>query len=241
MTRSLAPTAPDPRAAAALLRGGVRVLGRALVRAAYRFRVQGLGNLPAGPALLLPNHVAFVDWLYLGAALPRLPRFVMHQHHWRMSRFRWFFELHGVIPIAPRSEDPSRLRDAVRAIDRALEAGDHVLLFPEGTMTPDGELSPLRPGFTRILRRRPVPVVPIGIRGAWGSWFSRAGGPPMRKLPRRLRAPLEVRVGAPLPPEEATVEAVEARLRALRGPVPEGLSSPRGSGRRRRSIQGPTG
>lgn len=112
------------------------------------------------------------------------------------------------------------MRDAaLAAIDRALEAGELVMLFPEGTMTPDGELGPIRPGVERIVARRPVPVVPVALRGLWGSAFSRMRGAPMRSLPRRVRPRVEVIAGPPIPPNDLSAERIASSLTALRGPT----------------------
>ena len=122
-----------------------------------------------------------------------------------------------MIPIAPRKEAPERLDAALAAIRDALEAGELVMLFPEGDMTHDGELGEVRPGVERIVAEHSVPVVPLALRGLWGSFFSRAGGPPMRKLPRRLRATVEIVAGPPLRPEQVTTEEIATSLTALRG------------------------
>lgn len=199
----------------------LRVVARGLLRSAYRLRVRGVEHVPReGPALVVYNHVAFHDWLVVAASLPRLPRFVMHHHHWKYPALRQFFEAFEAIPIAPRKEDPERLARAMRAIDDALGAGELVAISPEGQMTPDGEMQPFRPGVERILARRPVPVVPVALRGLWGSFLSRAGGEPMHELPRRFRAEVEVVVGAPVPPERATAPQLRQRVATLRGAHP---------------------
>jgi len=201
-------------------RGAIRVVGSALMRAAYRIRVRGLENVPAaGGAVIVSNHVSFIDFLFVAVALPRLPHFVMHHAHWRIGALRWFFDLHHVIPIAPRKEDPAMMSEALDAIDRALAAGELVMIFPEGDMTRDGDLGPIRSGVERIVARRPVPVLPIALRGLWGSFFSHAGGtPPMKgKRPRRGRSPIEVVVGAPIAPDELDTARLVDSLRGLRG------------------------
>jgi len=196
----------------------LRALGRGLLHTAYRLRVEGVENVPTtGGTLVVSNHVSFHDWLFVGAALPRPPRFVMHQHHFQYPALRAFFEASRVIPIAPRKQDPARLDRALEAIDQALANDELVVIFPEGTMTPDGELSPFRPGFERIVQRRPVPVVPIAVRGLYGSFFSRARGEPMTGLPRRFRAPVEVRIGRAIPPAEVELSLVRARIEQMLG------------------------
>jgi 1-acyl-sn-glycerol-3-phosphate acyltransferase len=170
-----------------------------------------------GSAVLVCNHVSFIDFLFVAAALPRLPRFVMHHHHFEMWTLRWFFELFRVIPIAPQKEDPARLHRAMDAIDDALAAGDLVAIFPEGQMTPDGELSEFRPGVERIVARRPVPVVPLALRGLWGSFFSRAHGEPMTKLPRRIGAKVELVADEPIAASCVSIVELRTRIAALRG------------------------
>lgn len=197
----------------------LRATVRPTLRAKYRFRARQLEHVPVGPALLVSNHVSFIDWLLVAAALPRVPRFVMHQHHFLNPALRWFFELYDVIPIAPRKEDPARLAAAMDAIDDALARGEQVAIWPEGQMTPDGELSALRPGVERIVARRPVPVVPMAVRGMWGSSFSREGGEPLTKLPRLVRRNVELVAGPPIPPGEVCLEVVRARIAELRGAV----------------------
>jgi 1-acyl-sn-glycerol-3-phosphate acyltransferase len=213
---SLARSTPRER----VQRGLIKTCVRSLIHASYRFRVRGMEHIPSrGPAIVVCNHVSFIDWVFVAVALPRLPHFVMHHHHWKMPIFRRFFDLHRVIPIAPRRDDPERLERAMRMIDQALADGELVMLFPEGTMTPDGELSEFRPGIERIVARRPVPVVPLALRGLWGSFFSRDGGEPMKHRPRLARSTVEVIAGPPIAPESFSMREVAARIGALRGAV----------------------
>ncbi len=114
------------------------------------------------------------------------------------------------------------LARANERIDAALADGDLVCIFPEGRITYDGELSPFRRGVQRIIERVPVPVIPMALRGLWGSFFSRYGGaafsrPVEARLRRGLRSRVELVVGEPLPPEEVTPERLMARVAALRG------------------------
>jgi 1-acyl-sn-glycerol-3-phosphate acyltransferase len=196
----------------------LRVLIGTLLRMGYRLRIEGAEHVPReGGVLVVSNHTAFHDWMFVGAALARPPRFVMHQHHFQYPALRAFFGASRVIPIAPRKQDPARLDAAMAAIDAALAAGELVVIFPEGTMTPDGRLSPLRPGFERIATRRAVPVVPVAVRGLFGSCMSRAHGEPMSSWPRRFRAPVVVRFGPPLAPEHVDVATLRAALADLGG------------------------
>lgn len=203
----------------------LRGLGSLLLRASYRLDVVGEANVPeTGGVLVVSNHVSFHDWLFVGVALRRPPRFVMHQHHFQYPLLRAFFGASRVIPIAPRKQDPAALDRALFEIDAALGNGELVVIFPEGTMSPDGLLSPFRPGVERIVAKRPVPVVPIGIRGLFGSWFSRAHGAPMSGRPRRFRAPVSVHIGRPIAPDRADLASVRddvARLAGHDSPIDE--------------------
>lgn len=112
------------------------------------------------------------------------------------------------------------LERAYERIDDALAEGHLVCLFPEGGLTGDGQMGEFRRGVERIVRRRPVPVVPLGLGGLWGSLFSRHGGRAILKLPRRFWSRIRLTAGAPLAPEAASPEALQARVAELRGDNP---------------------
>jgi 1-acyl-sn-glycerol-3-phosphate acyltransferase len=213
---------PDPMYR--LWMSGLHALGGALLRTGYRLRIEGNEHLPArGGALVVSNHVAMHDWLFVGVALDRPLRFVMHQHHFKYPLLRAFFGASRVIPIAPAKQDPARLAEAMEAIDRALADGEVVALWPEGRMSEDGALGPFRPGLERILAKRPVPVVPVAVDGLFGSRLSRAP-----EAPPRLRAEVRVRVGAPMT-GEVTSDAVRSTIeRMLRGAAPPPIAQSAG-------------
>ena len=107
---------------------------------------------------------------------------------------------------------------AFAEVDRELAAGELVAIFPEGALTRDGEIAGFRPGVERILESRPVPVIPMALRGMWGSLFSHSdGGIGRARLPKRFRARVALAIGEPVPPELATAEYLEAKVRELRG------------------------
>ena len=111
----------------------LRLLGRGLLSAAYQLHIEGVEHVPrSGGTLVVSNHVSFHDWLFVGAALNRPPRFVMHQHHFQYPALRAFFGASRVIPIAPKKQDPARLEAAFAAIDQALANGELVVIFPDG-------------------------------------------------------------------------------------------------------------
>ena len=190
-----------------------------LIHTVYRLRTRGLGQIPEeGPAVLVCNHVSFVDALVIAAACRRPIRFVMDHRvfHWPLLSF--VFRHSRAIPIAPAREDTAMLEAAFAEVSRALAAGELVGLFPEGKITSDGELAAFRPGITRILEANPVPVVPLALRGLWGSMFSRKDGPALsRPLRRGLWSRIELVAGPALAPAQASLPELERQVAELRG------------------------
>ncbi|GAB4196573.1 MAG: MFS transporter [Sandaracinaceae bacterium] len=184
----------------------------------YRLRIEGLERVPEeGPALIVCNHVSFVDGFLVGAAVRRPIRFVMYYKIYRMPVLNWLFRWGRAIPIAGRKEDEALMEQAFAEVRRALAAGELVGIFPEGMITYTGEMSPFRPGVERILEETPVPVVPMALRGLWGSWFSRSDGVAMAKLPKRFWSKVTLTVGEPVPAEHASSERLQAEVSKLRG------------------------
>jgi 1-acyl-sn-glycerol-3-phosphate acyltransferase len=191
-----------------------------LVHVMYRVRARGLANIPdTGPAVLVCNHVSFVDALIIGGLVRRPVRFVMHHRIFAVPVLSYLFRAARAIPIASRREDEALLEAAYRAIDDELAAGHLICIFPEGALTADGRIAAFRPGIERILARRPVPVVPMALRGLWDSWFSRRGGRAVLKRPRRFRAHIELQAAPPVAPTKVTAPGLEMIVRALRGPA----------------------
>ena len=184
----------------------------------YRLKVVGGGKIPAeGPAILVANHVSFVDWLIFASVSARPVRFVMTHEYFKLPLIRFLFRDAKVIPIAPGRVDAELRERAYDRIAEELEEGELVFVFPEGEITRDGELRPFRPGIERIVDRTPVPVVPMALVGMWGSFFSRRGGRAMRRPFRRFWSRVEVRVGEPVPPEDVTAQHLAERVAHLGG------------------------
>ncbi|HEX9397163.1 MAG TPA: lysophospholipid acyltransferase family protein, partial [Burkholderiales bacterium] len=171
-----------------------------------------------GAALIVCNHVSFVDALVLAAACRRPIRFVMDHRIFRLPVLSFVFRTGRTIPIAPAREDPQMMESAFAEVAKGLAAGDLIAIFPEGRITDSGELAPFRPGISRILEATPVPVIPIALRGLWGSFFSRRGGAAMTR-PWRMRPfwTIGLAVGEPVPAARATPEFLQAQVLALRG------------------------
>ena len=200
----------------------MRFLAWVLVSTFYRIRTEGADHIPAdGPALLACNHVSFVDAIVLMGESPRPIRFVMEMGIFKTPVLAWFFRTVGAIGIASQKTDPKAFEKANELIDRALADGELVCIFPEGRITDTGELYPFKQGIARIVERTHVPVVPMALRGLWGSWFSRESGAAFKSLPRPLKqgasSRLELVIGAPIPPKLVTVERIQGDVAALRG------------------------
>jgi 1-acyl-sn-glycerol-3-phosphate acyltransferase len=197
----------------------MRFITWVLVNTLYRVRVDGSEQIPEeGPALLVCNHVSFMDALLLMANLRRPIRFVMYYKIFKIPLLSFVFRTARAIPIAGHKEDPALLQQAYDAIDAALADGEVVCIFPEGGLTGDGAIAPFRAGVEKILARRPVPVVPMALRGLWGSVWSRRDTMLGRsRLPRRFRARVELVVDTPRLPAHASAAELEARVRELRG------------------------
>ena len=197
----------------------MRFLCWLLVHSVYRVSKSGIDRIPdEGPAVIVCNHVSFVDALIIMAVSPRPIRFVMDHQIFKVPVLSFVFRTAGAIPIAPAKENPELLAQAYEEVARALAAGALVGLFPEGRITDNGELYPFRNGIQKILARTPVPVVPIALQGLWGSFFSRKGGPAMtRPFRRGLLSRIGLVVGEMVPPERGTPEALQLQVAALRG------------------------
>jgi len=184
-----APGAPRPEAKPFLLRHYqvARFFVAPLVRLAYKVGASGLENIPDGGALIVPNHVSFLDPILLSFAANRPIRFVMYRGIYETYGLQWLFRSLGAIPIS--SKDPKDVieRSLYRA-RRALSAGETVVVFPEGQLTRDGEFNQFRRGFERVAAGTGAPVIPAYVDGMWGSAFSRHPGASIRSsFAARLR------------------------------------------------------
>jgi 1-acyl-sn-glycerol-3-phosphate acyltransferase len=197
----------------------MRFLVWLLIHSVYRLEKSGLDHVPEqGPAVLVCNHVSFVDALIIAAACRRPIRFVMDHTIFRVPVLNFVFRTGRAIPIASSRDDPELLEKAYDEIARALEQGDLIGIFPEGRITDNGEMYPFRPGIKRIIERTPVPVVPLALRGLWGSFFSRKGGSAMtRPLRRGIFSKVGLAAGKPVLPQLATPEGLQAQVLAMRG------------------------
>ena len=181
---------------------------------AYKVKITGAENFPkTGARLVVANHVTFVDFLFLNAASPRPMRFVMFHTFYRLPVLRWLFRDAKVIPIASRQDNPELVERAYEAMIEALQNDELVCLFPEGMLTRDGKMCPFRPGFQKVLDGAPVPVIPIALRGLWGSFFSRSGR--WLRLRPWVRREVEIVIGPEIPAASADAESVAIAVAEL--------------------------
>ena len=197
----------------------LRFLAWLLIHTFYKLKKRGIEHIPhEGAALVVCNHVSFVDPVILMAISPRPIRFVMDHRIFRMPIISFIFRHSRAIPIAPAKENPEMMEQAFAEVARALDAGELVGIFPEGRITDTGELYPFRPGTARILERNPVPVIPLALQGLWGSFFSRKDGAAMSKPFRRgLFSKIAVVGAPPVSPDAATPEHLQSVVQDLRG------------------------
>lgn len=207
----------------------MRSLVRLVAAVWYRVRVTGPASIPEhGGAILVANHVSFVDWLVLAAACPRPVRFVIDEVYLAKPVIGWLLRAAKVIPVAVSGRDPGSVRRALDRIAVELEDGQLVAVFPEGGLSRDGGLRAFKPGVVRLVRRVPAPVIPVALVGLWGSFFSRHAGRAFTRPFGRGWRPVEVRVGKPLEPQDVTIEGLESLVAELGGFEKPPEKDPRG-------------
>ena len=177
----------------------------------YRFEVEGDENIPTeGAAILVCNHVSFVDAVLLMAASPRPIRFIMDHQIFGIPVLGTMFKLAKAIPIAPQKVDAAIYENAFDEARRVLDAGDLLCIFPEGALTRDGTLQPFKGGIMKILETHPVPVVPLALTNLWGSFFSRVHDG--KAMTRPFRRGFFTRVGLAGGPAEAAAAVTPEKL-----------------------------
>ena len=179
-----------------------------------------------GAAVLVCNHVSFVDAILLMAASPRPIRFLMDHRIFKHPVLGPLFRLARAIPIAPQKENPAAYESAFERASEVLREGDLLAIFPEGAITQDGQLQPFKGGIAKILERAradglEVPVVPMALTNLWGSFFSRVevrdgrGVAMVRPFRRGFFNRVGLNVGVPLAANEAAPEALRERVAGL--------------------------
>jgi acyl-[acyl-carrier-protein]-phospholipid O-acyltransferase/long-chain-fatty-acid--[acyl-carrier-protein] ligase len=192
-----------------LIRGGLFLGGRVI----SGVRVRGQENVPAiGGALLVSNHVTFIDGFLIGSSLPRLVRFMIFKPYFELPVARWVCTTIRAIPTSETG--PREVVASLRRARAALLEGDLVCIFAEGFITRTGELLPFKRGMDRIVEGTGVPIIPVHLDGLYGRTLSLVGGKLVRSWPQRARVPVTISFGPPLPPG-ATAENARAAVENL--------------------------
>ncbi len=164
-----------------------------LAKTAYHFHFEGQENLPRSEgALLVSNHISYIDWFILSLACQRPIRFVVEQRLYNHPVLKYVFRRMKCIPYEQQNLQLNE--NTVQMIKKALERNDLVCLFPEGQISKDGKLGEFKPSIEYILTDRPIPVVPIALNGLWGSIFSRKTSKPILLTPK-IKRKVQVRIG----------------------------------------------
>jgi len=197
----------------------LRFVAYMLTHCIYRLKVVGEEKIPHdGGMVLVCNHVSFADWLVVMAAVRRPVHFVMWYTYAELPVLKFLFRGAGVIPISSARLRPKVLHQAFLTIKEYLDGGRLICIFPEGQITKNGQMNKFRNGVEKMVEDSPVPVIPMALRGLWGSNFSRHKGGFWRRFLRRpLRSKIEVVFGDPIPPQEVKAEELQEIVTRLRG------------------------
>lgn len=195
-----------------VLRFFIWMLGHTL----YRVKDKGLENIPeTGPAVLVCNHVSFVDAMLIAGTYHRPIRFVMDRSISEMKGLKTFFKIAKTIPICSPKADIEVYENAFKRIKEELDNGELICIFPEGKLTTDGEVDTFKSGIERILKESPVPVVPLALGGLWGSFFSHKGGHALTTRPRRFWSKVTLTAAPLQSADTATAMSLEKSVKAL--------------------------
>ncbi|ELR64940.1 1-acyl-sn-glycerol-3-phosphate acyltransferase [Photobacterium marinum] len=182
----------------------------------YRVSHKDLENIPEqGAAVLVCNHVSYVDALLIAGSCPRPVRFVMDKDIANIPVVKYFFKWAKTIPICARGKSPKTYQQAFDKVSEELAAGEIVCIFPEGKLTKTGELNEFKKGIEKIISRNPVPVIPLGLKGVWGSFFSHCNGRAFTTLPSRFWSKVEVVADKAVAPADVSAGGLQEKVQAL--------------------------
>ena len=163
----------------------------------YRIRIVGQENVPfRGPALLVSNHVSFIDGFFVGACVQRFVRFLVYRPYYEQQPFHWVLRKMNAIPI--QGGDPEKVAESIELARAQLRQGHVVCIFAEGSVSRTGGMLPFKHGFQRIMEGLDVPIIPVNLDRVWGSVFSFKDGRPFFRRPEHFPYPVTVSFGAPL-------------------------------------------
>ena len=195
-----------------VLRLFIWILGHTM----YRVEQKGLEVIPEdGPAVLVCNHVSYVDALLIGGAYHRPVRFVMDRSISEMKGLKTFFKWAKTIPICSPKADIDVYETAFKRIKEELDDGNIVCIFPEGKITKDGNVDTFKAGIDRILKDSPVPVIPLALDGLWGSYFSHKDGHALTTRPKRFWSRVSLTAGKLQQPQDVSAQSLESDVKSL--------------------------
>lgn len=181
-----------------------------LAKTTYRLKYTGRELVPKhGAAIVIANHVSFIDWFIVSAACQRPVRFIMDHQIFKIPVISSIFKASKAIPIAPEKEDPECKKQAFKTIASALKNEDAICIFPEGAITRDGKLAQFKKGIEIIQDGQSYPIIIINLKGLWGSYFSRKKGSAMSGIPKPTRRKIQVEITEYLGEKPATAEQLQ--------------------------------
>ena len=191
-------------------------LNKQFVKFVYQLHVTGTENIPKnGPAIVICNHISFIDFSVLSTISSRPLFFVMDYGIYQRPLVRWLVDIGSAIPI-DNYKNPEIKEKAFSQINKLLKHGDVVAFFPEGQVSFDGHMIAFRKGLARIQEENDAPIIPITITGLEGGFFSRVGQLfNTRKLPHELFRHVTVNIGAPIPSKHLQLQEIENLVRTL--------------------------
>ena len=190
-----------------------------LSHTAYRVSQKGFEYIPdEEAAVIVCNHVSYMDPLILASACARPVRFVMDKSTYNNPALNWFFKLAKTIPIASQKSDPELYNLAMERVSDELKAGNVVCIFPEGKLTKDGEVMNFHRDIETIINKDPVPVIPMALKGLWGSFFSHKDGAATSTRPTRFWSKISIEASEAWDEKQVSALALEQEVKRLRGP-----------------------
>lgn len=179
-------------------RQALRFMMRMWCNVVYRVRITGEKNVPQeGGALIVANHITFIDGVMMQAMIPRMSRFIVYADFTEMKGLSFLAKIMQIIPIRA-TDGPKAILKALQTAKEAVQAGEVVVIFAEGGLTRTGQLQPFARGMLKIVEGTGAPIIPAYLHGLWGSLFSFYGGTFFWKWPRRWPYPVGVRFGEPM-------------------------------------------
>ncbi len=187
-----------------------------LIHSVYHIKAKGLDNIPdKGAAVLVCNHVSYVDPVILAGCIRRPARFVMYFKIYNIPVLNFIFRTAKAIPIAGKYEDEALLDKAFDDIDKVLADGHLVCIFPEGSLTKNGKMRTFRDGIERIIARRAVPVVPMALTGLWGSAFSHQRSNILQRLLKGFKSRIGLVVGDVIEPQYVSAKMLQEKVQRM--------------------------